>query len=271
MAIPRSIRTGVLVAAMVLHLLGVAALPPTAQAHRPAVPRLQQATDIITARLGISPGDANQGLRPGTDRRELEQALPELFETATALGVGIDTVSVGRGFFWGDHEVEAEADLDLIVTGRRPNVLALGATFGQRWGQSVVFVWELRDDGEMLIASGEILSGLDQMDVGTFQALGTELPDGGHLKYAGAESLLVVANVGMIPEEEFGARMGRAQRVLEQGGIRTGELTRVQATMVELNHGNYQRFIDDATRSAPAVSAPVPAASPAAAPVQLPR
>ena len=134
-------------------------------------------------------------------------------------------------------------------------------------------------DGETLIASGQLLSGADRMDEATLQALGTELPDGGHLKLAGPDSLLVVANVGMVDEEEFGERLGRAQRVLEEGGIRTGGLTREQAHMVELNRSNYQQFIAGATRSTPAAPAaapgPPPAPSPAPAqrpaPAQIPR
>ncbi len=208
----------------------------------------RQVPDVVTMRLGISPGDDNQGLVPGTDRRALERSLPELFETATALGVRIDTVSVGRGFFAGDEGVEAESDLDLIVTGVRPNVLALGATLGQRWGQSVVFAWENRPDGEMLTATGLLPGGADKITDATFEALLKALPDGGHIRYAGADSALFVANTGDVPESVFRDRLGDAQQIFERAGIRTGALTAAKATMVELNRGNYQQFINEAVR-----------------------
>jgi len=138
---------GLLVAVLVLTILSPTALAAPRFTNGSIGAGLQQAPDVVTMRFGISPGDENQGLTPGSDRRVLERALPELFETATSLGVRIDTVSVGKGFFAGDEGVDIETDLDLIVTGVRPNVLALGATLGQRWGQSVVFAWENRPDG----------------------------------------------------------------------------------------------------------------------------
>jgi hypothetical protein len=252
-------------ACLLVAALGLAILPPTALADvavsvGPASiglvsGGLQQAPNVITARLGISPGDANQGLALGADRRVLERALPELFETATALGIRIETVSVGRGFFAGDDGVESETDLDLVVTGVRENVLALGATLGQRWGQSVVLVWEARGSGEtptpsgeMLTAAGALPGGADRITDATFSALIKEFPDGGHIRYAGPESLLFVANTGEVSDLEFRERLGRAQRILETGGVRTGSLTTAHAVMVELNRDNYQQYIDAAIR-----------------------
>jgi hypothetical protein len=231
-----------------LCLLGTAALPAPAHAAPPTAPELRQAPDVITARFGISPGEAHQDFKPGTDRRALERLLPELFQEAMALGVRIDSVSVGRGFYRGDKEVETEIDLDLVVTGMRQNVLALAGILGQRWDQSLVYVWEIRDDGETLIALGELTSGLDQMSNATLQLLGTELPDGGHLKYAGSESLLVVANVGDSSEEELRMQLARVQGVLERGGVRTGRLLTARAKTYELTRANYQQFIDAAQR-----------------------
>src|SRR3954453_22614119 len=165
---PASVRPARLpVAALGVPLLGLAVLPPTARAEAPGAAVVRQSSDRITARLGISPGDANQGLPLGADRRVLERSLPELFEAATALGVRIEEVSVGRGFFPGDDGVDAETDLVLVVSGTLPNVLALGAILGQRWGQSVVLVWELRPDGDMLIASGSLPTGADKIDEAT--------------------------------------------------------------------------------------------------------
>src|SRR5438477_5987249 len=79
------------IACLLVAVLALAILPPPALADAPARivtsrAGFQQAPDVITARLGISPGDDNQGLALGSDRRVLEKALPELFETATSLG-----------------------------------------------------------------------------------------------------------------------------------------------------------------------------------------
>jgi hypothetical protein len=237
-----------LVALLVLAMAPGTALADTRIANSSTGAGVQQAPDVVTMRLGISPGDANAGLAPGTDRRALERSLPELFETAMALGVKIDTVSVGRGFFAGDDGVEAETDLDLVVSGVRQNVLALGATLGQRWGQSVVFAWENRTDGEMLTATGLLPGGAEKITEPTLEAIGKALPDGGHIRYAGPDSALFVANTGDVSEEEFRSRLGDAQQIFEQAGIRTGSLTAAYATMVELNRGNYQQFIDGAVR-----------------------
>jgi hypothetical protein len=209
---------------------------------------LQQTPDVVTMRLGISPGDEHQDLVPGTDRRALERSLPELFETAMALGVRIDTVSVGKGFFAGDRGVEVETDLDLVVTGIRPNVLALGAILGQRWGQSVVFAWENRPDGDMLTATGLLPGGADKLNDAGFDLLHLTLPDGGHVRYAGADSALFVANTGNVSESEFRRRLGEAQVALESSGVRTGSLTVAKATMVTLDRDNYQQYINAAER-----------------------
>jgi hypothetical protein len=240
-------------ACLLVAVLVPALLPSTALADTPARIGaadigLQQAPDVITVRLGISPGDANQGLALGSDRRTLEKSLPELFETATSLGVRIDTVSVGKGFFAGDDGVDIETDLDLIVTGVRPNVMALGATLGKRWDQSVVFAWENRPDGDMATASGVLTSGTEKLTDATFKALADALPDGGHIRYAGADSLLYVANTGNVGDGEFLQRMGQAQRVLEAAGVRTGQLTLAKATMTTLDRDTYQQVIDGAVR-----------------------
>jgi hypothetical protein len=144
--------------------------------------------------------------------------------------------------------VEAETDLDLIVTGVRPNVLALGATLGQRWDQSVVFAWEHRDDGEMLTATELLPDGANQITDATLEAIGMALPDGGHIRYAGAESALFVANTGGLAESEFRSRLVDAQRIIEGAGVRTGNLTMARATMTTLDRGTYQQFIDGAVR-----------------------
>jgi hypothetical protein len=239
---------GLLAATLALAILSPTALTASWFAAGSTGVELQQIPDVVTMRLGISPGDDHQELAPGTDRRGLERALPELFEMATALGVHIDTVSVGRGFYAGDAGVEAETDLDLIVTGVRPNVLALGAMLGQRWDQSVVFAWENRDDGEMLPATGLLPGGAVKIADATLEAIGTTLPDGGHIRYAGAESALFVAHPGDFAESEFRSRLVNAQRILVGAGVRTGNLTMARATMTTLDRGTYQQFIDGAVR-----------------------
>ena len=147
-------------------ILGLTAFPSAALATPP--PAFRQGPMVVTMRLGISAGDAIQNVERGTDRRALERIIPELFEAAMALGVRIDAVSVGRGFWSEDGEVESENDLDLVVTGLRENVLALGATMGQRWGQSAVLAWEMTapgDDADGDAAAGEWRDAAERGDV----------------------------------------------------------------------------------------------------------
>jgi hypothetical protein len=94
-----------------LVALLLSGLPPSA---RPAV-ALQ--SGIATARIGISAGVPIEEVPLGTVRRALEPRTPILFETADRLGVRIETVSVGRGFWSEDGELMSEHDLDLVVTG----------------------------------------------------------------------------------------------------------------------------------------------------------
>jgi hypothetical protein len=233
-----------------LLLLGLLAFPSAVLSAAPPAPAPEprQEPAIVAARLGISAGDAIQRVERGTDRRALERIIPELFETASALGIRIDSVSVGRGFWSEDGEVESENDLDLVVAGRRENVYALGATLGQRWGQSSVLVWEPRPGGEMLTATLALPGGTAALDEAVFEALAKELTDGGHIRYAGPASLVFVAHTGDDPDEQFRARMARAKGVLEAAGARTGALAFGQAVMVELNRANYQQYVDGAVR-----------------------
>ena len=233
---------------LLLIVLSLVTAPPAALAVGTMPPGVSQAPDVITARLGISPGDEHQDLALGSDRRALERALPELFEMAMSLGVRVDTVSVGKGYFSGDDGVESETDLDLIVTGVRPNVLALAATLGERWGQSVVFVWETRSDGDQLTATIPLPGGTSAITDVAFEALIAELPDGGHIRYAGPDSLIFIANTGTASDEDFRARLSRVQRALDGAGVRTGTLTTARAVMVTLDRDNYQQFIAGAIR-----------------------
>lgn len=229
-------------------ILGLTAFPSAVLATPPPALAPRQLPTIVTMRLGISAGDVIQSVERGTDRRALERIIPELFETAIMLGIRIDTVSVGRGFWSEDGEVESENDLDLVATGLRENILALGATLGQRWGQSAVFVWEMKVGGEMLTATLPLGNGVTRLGESTFEALAKVLTDGGHIRYAGSESLLFVAHTGDDSGDQFRIRMAQAKGLLDSAGIATSALVFGQAEMTVLNRENYQQFVDGAVR-----------------------
>jgi hypothetical protein len=241
-------RARALAIAALLLVLGLVAYPPAALGTGLPADTVQQAPGIVTMRLGISAGDAIQQTPRGADRRALEGIIPELFQTATTLGVRIDTVSVGRGFWSEDGEVESENDLDLVVTGLRENVLALGATLGQRWNQSVVLAWEIRSDGEMLTATIPLPNGTTGLNEATFGALAKALTDGGHIRYAGAESLVFVAHTGDDGEDDFRTRMALARTVLETADVRPGTPIYGRAMMETLDKDSYQQYVDGAVR-----------------------
>jgi hypothetical protein len=233
---------------MLLLVLVLTAFPSTVLATPPPSAPLRQSLTIVTMRLGISAGDAIQKVDRGTDRRALERIIPELFESATALGIRIDSVSVGRGFWSDDGEVDSENDLDLVVTGLRENILALGATMGQRWEQSAVLAWESMVDGKMLTVTLPLLSSPSALNEAQFEALAKVLTDGGHIGYAANESLVFVAHTGDDSNDQFRFRMNDAKSLLERSGIRTGSLEFAEARMFELTRANYQQFIDGAVR-----------------------
>src|SRR5688572_15667658 len=155
--------------------------------------------ETVTARLGISAGDAIQDLPRGTAGRVLAERIAVLYEMASAYGVRIVTVSVGQGFWSEDGEVMAENDLDLVVSGTPENVNAVAATLGMTWGQSVVLVWH-GSSGSMATATIPLPGGTDGLTPDVYQALIAELVDGGHVKYAGANSVLFVAKTGDEPD-----------------------------------------------------------------------
>src|SRR4051794_26716599 len=87
-----SMRARARVLLLLLLLLSLMGFPSVALgAALPTVAPLQMPT-IVTMRLGISAGDAIQSVNRATDRRALERIIPELFQTATALGIRIDEV-----------------------------------------------------------------------------------------------------------------------------------------------------------------------------------
>jgi hypothetical protein len=233
---------------LLLLVLGLTAFPSSALGAAPPTLAPRQMPTIVTMRLGISAGDAVQNVDRGTDRRALERIIPELFTTAMSLGIRIDSVSVGRGFWSDDGKVESENDLDLVVTGLRENILALGATLGQQWGQSSVLAWEMQVGSEMLTATLPLPGGTTALNQGTFEALAKVLTDGGHIRYADADSLVFVAHTGDDSDDQFRARMLQAKDALEAAGLRTGVLTFSQAAMTEIDREQYQQVIDGAVR-----------------------
>jgi hypothetical protein len=233
---------------LLLLVLSLTALPSTVLAAPPPSSAMRQAPTFVTMRLGISAGDVIQNVERGTDRRALERIIPELFETATVLGVRIESVSVGRGFWSEDGEVQSENDLDLVVTGLRENILALGAVLGQRWDQSSVLAWEMKASGEMLTATLPLVGGTTALDESVFEALAKVLTDGGHIKYAGSESLVFVAHTGDDSDAQFRLRMAEAKGLLERAGVRSTALVFGQTEMVTLNRANYQQHVDGAVR-----------------------
>ena len=198
------------------------------------------------SRLGISAGAAIADVPLGTSGAELSRHIAVLFQTASRLGVRVETVSVGQGFFADEGELFSEHDLDLLVSGRRRDVNALGAILGKAWEQSVVFIWHPASpaDAETVATATVPLPGdAAGLSDATYAALLTELADGGHVRYAGRESLLFVANTGDESDVAFAARMARVQRLLAQRGVPTGDVAFGRAAMVVADRDGYDALI----------------------------
>jgi hypothetical protein len=240
------LRAGLLQLALLLALAlpllgppaGAAAQSPTVAAQPPTV----------TAQIGIAEGAVLQELPPGTTRRTLEDRLPLLFRAAEEFGVRIDSVSVGRGFWSEDEALQSENDLDLVATGVREHVLAFAATLGRAWEQRSVYVWFFRADGPMLTVTVPLPGGAEPLGADAWGRLVAELPDGWHVRYAGPESALFVANAGDEPDERFRARVIRVEGLLREGGARTGPMAVRRAEMVALTTETYADAIAGATR-----------------------
>jgi hypothetical protein len=202
-----------------------------------------QPPERITARLGISAGEAGADLPLGTTGPTLAQALPILFESAARLGVEIETASVGQGFYTADGELLSERDLDLVVHGAREDIAAQAAVLGRAWDQGSVFVWYAGVGGSMAAAI-PLPGGAELLTPEIYRALVAELSGGGHVRYAGPDSLIFVANIGDEPEVAFFARLERVRRLVEPVGLRPGPLEpdRLEFEVVERAH--YDEYLD---------------------------
>lgn len=176
----------------------------------------------VTARIGISAGAAIEDAPLGLRGQELRQRIPVLFETADRLGVAIETVSVGQGFFAGDGVLHARKDLDLIVTGGHGQIATTAAVLGKTFDQRVVFVWSFEPAGVQTIATIPLPGGAASLTMAVYEQLVAELSGGGHVRYAGGHDFIFVANTGDEPEMGFSARMHQIRALLDRGGIPTG-------------------------------------------------
>jgi hypothetical protein len=199
----------------------------------------------VTARLGISAGAAIEDAPLGLPERGLRERTPILFDTARRLDVRIETASVGQGFFSDGGVLLSEKDLDLVVTGRRDRITVMAATLGKAFDQSVVFVWFFgrEHDGDQATATIPLPGGAEALTTPIYQQLVTELADGGHVRYAGRDSLLFVANTGDEPDEAFFDRMDRVRALLARSGIPTRPARCDQAEFVALDRDSYDEVI----------------------------
>jgi len=204
----------------------------------------------VTARLGISAGSAIEDVERGTSGAALAARIPELAATASALGVTVVSASVGQGF-WSedDGSLGAEHDLDLVVTGQRADINALGAILGKAWDQNSVDIWYPSPTANQATATISLPRGTAGLTDDVYSQLINELADGGHVRYAGADSLLFVANTGNDTPAEFFARMDRAKALLASAGVQTGPVVQGSAEPVLLDRANYETFINPGYRT----------------------
>jgi hypothetical protein len=193
----------------------------------------------VTARLGISAGEAIADLALGTSDEALRMQIPLLWTTAAQLGVSIESASVGQGFWSDDGQLASENDLDLVVTGRRDAIAALADILGRAWGQRTVFIWHpATAPGEgQATATIPLPGGATQLSDEIYQAIIGEITDGAHVRYAGADSLIFVAKTNdRESDEAFFARVMRLVGLLNATDVQAGPITPGQAdfTLVEL-------------------------------------
>ena len=80
-----------------------------------------------------------------------------------------------------------------------------------------MLVWESAPGADMLTATLPLPGGAAQLNEQVFEQLAKVLTDGGHIRYAGADSLVFVAHTGDDSQAQFRARMADAQKVLTCG------------------------------------------------------
>jgi hypothetical protein len=201
----------------------------------------------VTARLGISAGDAIADAPLGTNGDALRAMVPELWVNAQRLDVTIVSASVGQGFWSDDGELESENDLDLVVNGSRQAIEALAATLGRSWDQSTVYVWyPTQVGGAQATATIPLPFGASQLTAEIYAALEVELGGGAHVRYAGADSLIFIANTDETESDAaFFARVTRLVGALEALGVEPGPVERGRADVTVITRDDYERFIDD--------------------------
>jgi hypothetical protein len=223
--------------AVLVAVLLVVSTPDIGQAG-PFVPSRSQ---DVTARLGISAGDAIADVPLGTGGDALRATIPLLWATAEQLGVTVVAASVGQGF-WSDGGVlDSERDLDLIVRGHRDPIELLAGMLGRAWNQSTVYVWyPTQIGGRQATATIPLPGDAHQLNDDIYASMLTEISGGAHVKYAGAESLIFIANTDDEPDELFYQRMTRLVGILGAFGVETGQVERGRAdvTLLTWDHHN---------------------------------
>jgi hypothetical protein len=236
-------RQFVLLASFVLLVAAMLGLP------RPATHwALASGSQAVTARLGISAGDAIADAPLGTSGDALRAMIPELWLSAMRLEVTIVAASVGQGFWSDDGELESENDLDLVVNGSRQAIEALAATLGRTWDQSTVYVWyPTQIGGAQATATIPLPGGASQLTAEIYAALEAELGGGAHVRYAGADSLIFLANTDDTESDAgFFERMTRLVGALEALGVEPGPVERGRADITVITRDDYDRYVDGA-------------------------
>jgi hypothetical protein len=139
----------------------------------------------------------------------------------------------------------SEKDLDLVVTGRREAIEALGATLGQAWSQSVVYVWyPTADFGRHTTATIPLPGGASQLSDDTYQQIAAQIAGGAHVKHAGLDSFIFVAKTDESePDDAFSYRMMRLAEVLTAAGVQTGPIEYGRADVTVQTRDTYHQYV----------------------------
>jgi hypothetical protein len=226
-------------AATVLCLLALALASPLSATTTTAQ------TQTVSARFGISAGEAIAGLPLGASGEPLRTQIPVLWTTADRLGVSITSASVGQGFWSEDGRLASEKDLDLVVTGRRDAIEALGAALGQAWGQSTVYIWyPTQDLGRHTTATIPLPGGASQLSDETYRQVAAQMAGGAHVKHAGPDSLIFIAKTDETePDDAFSYRMMRLVAILAESGVQTGAIEYGRADVTVQTRENYHQYV----------------------------